>query len=172
MSRIVYQHEMPKKIMSDRGTPIRDGSSGFVLPVSFRPDGCGFGFIFAPTGGTHTRLVQNWFRLQVSFFTRGCTRNPKKSRKEPKKPKTRGKPRWKPEKTKKTHLKTRRTPEPDSKPEGFKFGCQFSPAGAGLGVKFNPTSFFRGSGFWSTLPEPDPLSSLTPIHFEVLEEVA
>jgi hypothetical protein len=38
------------------------------------------------------------------------------------------------------------------KPDGFGFGCQISPVSTNSGVKFNPTIFFRKSGFRSTLP--------------------
>jgi transmembrane 9 superfamily member 2/4 len=61
---------------------------------------------------------------------------------------------------KKPIYKTQQTPEPDLKPGGFEFGCQISPVDSGSGAKFNPTIFFRGSGFRSTQPEPDPLPSL------------
>jgi hypothetical protein len=53
--------------------------------------------------------------------------------------------------------------EPNPKPNGFR--CQISPMSSGSGVKFNPTTFFRGSDFQSTQPEPDPLSSLLADYF-------
>jgi hypothetical protein len=48
--------------------------------------------------------------------------------------------------------KTRRAPD----------GCQIAPMGASLGVKFNLTITFHGSGFRSIRLKPKPLSSLHP----------
>jgi hypothetical protein len=80
------------------------------------------------------------------------------------KPETRENPDGNLKNLQKKHIyKIRWAPEPDPKPDGF--GCQFSPAGVGSGVKFNPTSFFHGSDFRSTKSEPDPLLSLpTTLH--------
>jgi hypothetical protein len=98
-------------------------------------------------------------------------RNPKNTRKrlrlekKLKKSETRGKTRWKPKNPQKKHIyKIRRAPEPDLKPDGFKFRCQFSPAGTGSSVKFNLTLFFHRSNFQSTQSEPDSLPSLPIIY--------
>jgi hypothetical protein len=65
----------------------------------------------------------------------------KKTRKEPKQNPKNLKPEIKPDRNKKTqkkHInKTRWAPEPDLKPDRFRFGCQISPVGVGSGVKFN-----------------------------------
>jgi hypothetical protein len=99
---------------------------------------------------TRTRPAQNRVLVRVSFFTRGVHPKPEKNLKperNPKKLKT-----WKkPEKIwKKPIYKTRQAPESDPKPDGF--GCQISPMGSSSGVKFNLTTFFCWSGFWSTRP--------------------
>jgi hypothetical protein len=56
--------------------------------------------------------------------------------------------------------KTRQPPNGHPKPDGFRFGCQITPTGVGLDVKFNPTITFYRSDFWSIQHKPDPLLSL------------
>jgi hypothetical protein len=100
--------------------------------------GLGAGFIFHPW--VHPKLEK--------------TRNPKETHK---KPETR-KPPEKTQNPKKLIYKTRRAPKLNPKSDGFGFGCQISPADSG--VKFNLTTIFRGSSFWSTRPKHDTLPSL------------
>jgi hypothetical protein len=137
-----------------------DGSSGldFGLFVSFRSDGYGFKFIFAPTGWIHTWSTQN--QVQILFFTRRCT----ETQKGQKKPETQKKPWKEPKQNKKKSQNLRKNPmkiwkkiqkkyiykiwwipEPDLKPDGFR--CQFSPVGADSNVKFNLILFFCWSSF-------------------------
>jgi hypothetical protein len=115
------------------------------------------GFHFSPAGAPKT-----WKKPKTREKLERDKKNPqnlKPPERNPKKPETRGKTQWKPEKNRKKHIyKTWRAPDP--KPNEFGFECQFSPTGAGLGVKFNPISFFRRSGFRLTRPDPDPLLSL------------
>jgi hypothetical protein len=99
----------------------------------------GCGFRFSPAGAPETRKK---------------TRNPKNPKsdlkplkgtrtKHEKTPNLRKTPMETQKKTRKKHIyKTGRAPEPDPKPDGFGFRCQFSPSGVDSGVKFNPTSFF------------------------------
>jgi hypothetical protein len=150
----------------------KDVSSGFGLPTSFRPDECVFEFIFTLTGWTRTWPAQNQVRMRVSFFTRGCTRNPKKTR-NPKNPesdlKTLKGTRTKHEKTpnlRKTPMETQKKLERNTftkfdghpKPDGFGFRCQFSPSGVDSGVKFNPTSFFSQVRFLVNLIRIQPIA--------------
>jgi hypothetical protein len=88
-----------------------------------------------------TKPERAWKKLEkTSERNPNKTRNPRKNPMETKNP------------SKKYIYKTRRAPEPDSKPNGF--GFQFSPASVGSGVKFKPTSFFAGWVFGQ--PDPNP----------------
>jgi hypothetical protein len=109
--------------------------------------------------------------VRVHFYTHGLNQNPNPARIEPgsgagfvfhlrvhpnpKKTKTRKKPdrNLKP-------LERNSFTKPDGLPKPDRFECQISPVGAGSGVKFNPTKFFRGSGIRSTQPKSDTLPSL------------
>jgi hypothetical protein len=51
-------------------------------------------------------------------------------------------------------------PDGHLKPVGFGFGFENSPVGPSVGLILHPNWFCCGSGFLSTWPEPDPLSSL------------
>jgi hypothetical protein len=102
------------------------------------PPKTGFGFRFSPTGALKTKKNLKPKKIQNPKETQNQKKNLKKTRN----PKT-------PENPQKNPIyKTQQARGPDPKLDGFRFGCQISPAGSG--VKFNSTTFFRGSGFQST----------------------
>jgi hypothetical protein len=138
--------------------PTGAGLSSFFHPqVKPEPHRTGFGCVFhfsaasAPKTRKEPRKNQKYEKTPKG--TRK-TQNPKKTPIETRK------------KSQKKHIyKTQRAPDPDLKPDGFRFGCQISPMSAGSDVKFNLSIFFHRSDFWSIRPEPGLLSSLVSGNF-------
>jgi hypothetical protein len=117
----------------------------------------GFRCIFAPMTRIQIWPTQNQIWVWVSFFTCGCTWNPKKPETRKKSEKT-----WKKTRNlreikkpwKKLICKTRRAPEPT---ETRQVQVRVPNFTCGFGCQFNLTTFFHGSDFWSTRPVTIPI---------------
>jgi hypothetical protein len=92
--------------------------------------------------------------VRVSFFTRGCTQNPKKkSERNPK-----------PERNPKNPKKTRNLKETQKNLKEIHLqnpmGTRTQTRIRGFGCQIQPTTFFHRLSFRLTQPKPDPLPSL------------